>query len=43
MNSAEVIEHSKDVEQPKDHNHHDHDIEDVFDFPIHGDVVVDEP
>jgi hypothetical protein len=31
------------IKQPKDYHHHHHDIEDLFDLPIHGDVGVDEP
>ena len=40
---CEVPQYSKYVEQPKDHYHHHHDIEDLFDLAIHGDVAVDEP
>jgi hypothetical protein len=38
-----AINDSKGGEQPKDNADHDHSIENAFDFPIHRDVVVDEP
>ena len=43
MNAADVVEYSEHIQQPKDHDDHHHDIEDVFDLPVHGDVGVDEP
>jgi len=38
-----MIQYSKCVEQPEEDYHHHHDIEDLLDFPIHGNVGVDEP
>jgi hypothetical protein len=35
--------HAEYIKQPKDYYHHYHDIEDLFDFPIHGDIGVDQP
>jgi len=42
-NVAQVAPHAEDIEQPKDHHHDDHNIEDLFDLPIHREVGVDEP
>ena len=35
--------HAEYIQQPKDYHHDDHNIEDLFDLPIHGDLGVDEP
>ena|ERR1039458_4301122 len=40
---AELAPHAEYIEQPKDYYHHHHDVEDLFDLPIHRDVGVDEP
>jgi hypothetical protein len=34
---------AEDLKQPYDDNNDDHDIQDVLDLSIHGDVVIDEP
>ena len=43
MNVVEMAQHSKDIEEPEDHHHYDHDIEDLFDLTVHRDVGVREP
>ena len=42
-NVVEMAQYAEYIEQPKDYYHHHHDIEDLLDLPIHGDVGVDEP
>ena len=38
-----VTEHAKGGEQPDHHADHDDNVEDLFDFAIHGNVGVDQP
>jgi len=38
-----VSEHAEGRQQPDDHANHDDDIENLFDFTVHGDVGVDQP
>jgi hypothetical protein len=43
MYILQVIEKSKYLEKPNDNNNHNHNVEDIFDFAIHGDVRIDKP
>jgi hypothetical protein len=37
------MEKPKCLEKPDDQNDHNHNVEDPFDFAIHGDVCIDKP
>ncbi len=41
--AAHRSQHSKGLQQPEHHRNDDHDIQDVLDLSIHGDIGVDEP
>jgi hypothetical protein len=43
MNIRQVTEKSKYLKKPDDNNDHNHNVDDPFDFAIHGDVRIDEP
>lgn len=37
------VDDTEAVEQPQDYDDHDHDVEDLFDRGLHGDIGVDQP
>ena len=39
----QVSNNAKYFKEPNDNNYHNHNIEDGFDFMIHGDVGIDKP
>jgi hypothetical protein len=43
LDVAGAAENAKGVEQPDDDTDHHHDVEDLFDLPVHRDVGVDQP
>lgn len=43
MYIRQVRENPEYLEKPDDNNNHNHNIEDGFDFVIHGDVSIDKP
>ena len=42
INILQVGENPKYLEKPADNNKYNHCIEDILDFTIHGDVIVDD-
>jgi len=38
-----VVDNAKGIKEPDHHADHDHDIQDLLDFPVHGNVGVDQP
>ena len=40
MGIREVMQDSKSLEQPDDHDNHDNYIQDQFDFTIHRDIGI---
>jgi hypothetical protein len=43
MYTHQVTDNPKYLEKPDDNNNHNHNIEDGFDFVIHGNVCIDKP
>jgi hypothetical protein len=43
MYIRQVSENPKYLEKPNDYDNHDHNIEDGFDFGIHGNIIIDQP
>jgi len=43
MNIRQVSEKSKYLEKPYDNNNHNNNVDDSFDFDIHGDVRINKP
>ena len=43
MYILQMTEKSKCLKKPNDNNNYNHNIEDFFDFAIHGDVCIDKP
>jgi hypothetical protein len=43
MYIRQVSENPKYLEKPNDNNNHNHNVENGFDFVIHGDVCIDKP
>ena len=43
MYISKVAEKPKYLEKPNDQRNHNHKIEDLFDFMIHGDECIDNP
>jgi hypothetical protein len=41
MDILEITEKSEDFQKPDDNNNYNHYVENVFDFTIHRDVVID--
>jgi hypothetical protein len=39
---ADPAKHTERLKQPQDDNNHDHYVEDILDFAIHRQVIVDE-
>jgi hypothetical protein len=43
MYILEVTENPKYLKKPNNNNNHNNDVEDVFDFMIHWDIIIDKP
>ena len=43
MDAAGAADHAENFQEPDDHADHDHGVDDLSDFSIHGDVVVHQP
>jgi hypothetical protein len=43
MQILQVIENPKYLEKPDDDNNNNHNVQDIFDFTIHRDVIIDKP
>ena len=43
MYTPQVTENSKHFQKPDNDNNHNNNIEDVLDFAIHWDIIVDKP
>jgi len=41
INIFKVVENPKDLKKPDDDNNHHDNVQNVFDFTIHGDVIID--
>ena len=43
MYTPQVTENPKYLKKPNNYNDHDNDVEDVFYFIIHWDIIIDKP
>jgi len=43
MNMHQIAENPKYLEKPKDNYNHNDNVQDSFDFVIHGDIPIDKP
>ena len=43
MDAHQVAENSEDFEKPYDYDNYNNDVENVFDFPIHRNIRIDQP
>jgi hypothetical protein len=43
MNVGKVGEKPENLKKPDDHNDHNHNVDDPFYFPVHGNVGIDQP
>ena len=43
MKILQVSEKSKYLKKPDNNNNYNHNVEDIFDFMIHRDVIIDKP
>jgi hypothetical protein len=43
MQILQVIENPEYLEKPDDHSNNYHNVQDIFNFTVHGDVPVDKP